>query len=342
MTEKKQIEDRIGMYLTPRLDEGFLFDELSDGYLSRAGVMDILKDVPVPIRMAEISKGLSTVNIARNMAYVIGCDPNFRYRDNYIAYINRTFGDEFLKPLLSEGVDLAEHDDYVSACIIFRAAIQLAPDDKDPLYCYGRACKDAYENGEGEEYVGRFKAESLEAFEKVTLKDPDFDMGFYFLGFGYINLGLYTKARLTWERFMQLSQDGELRAEIRGLLDKLDEPCRIEEGYNAVLRGSYQEGIAVLSEYEDDERFNKWWPLWYYLGEAYRATGDANSAEECYLKALKLSPSNVQVMEELVAIYQAFGDTEKREKYEKKIEIVKNNAMLDREEKREAEMPGLS
>ena len=167
-------------------------------------------------------------------------------------------------------------------------------------------------------------------------------MGFYFLGFGYINMGFYTKARLTWERFMELSNQGELRAEIRGLLDKLEEPCRIEAGYNAVLRGSFNEGIAVLSEYEDDERFNKWWPLWYYLGEAYKGTGDANTAESCYLKALQLSPSNVKVMEELVGIYRAFGNTEKCEKYEKKIEIVNNNARLDREEQREARMPGLS
>ena len=77
-------------------------------------------------------------------------------------------------------------------------ALFVDPDSADALYCYGRACRDAYEKGEGEEYVGRFKAESLEAFEKLTLKKPDFDMGFYFLGYGYLNLGLYVKAKLTW------------------------------------------------------------------------------------------------------------------------------------------------
>ena len=343
MSNEQRFTDRISMYLTPRLEEGFLFDELSDGYLARAGVEDILKGVSVPIRMSEISKGLTTVNIARAMAYVIGCDIDFRFRDNYIAYIKRTFSlEDFVKALLSEGVDLADHDDYEGACILFRAAILLDPECKDAYYCYGRACKDAYENGDSEEYIGRFKAESLAAFERLTLIAPDFDMGFYFLGFGYINMGFYQKARLTWERFMELSNEGELRAEIRGFLDKLVEPCRIEEGYNAVLRGSFEEGIAILSEYEEDERFNKWWPLWYYLGEAYLGIGDANSAEEHLLKALQFSPSNIKVMEELVGIYRAFGDTEKCEKYEKKIQIVQNNVMLDREEQREARMPGLS
>ena len=47
-------------------------------------------------------------------------------------------------------------------------------------------------------------------------------------------------------------------------------------------------------------------------------------------------------MKELVEIYDAFGDREKRDKYAKKIEIVKKNAELDREERKAAQMPGLS
>ena len=34
---------------------------------------------------------------------------------------------------------------------------------------------------------------------------PDFAMGYYFLGYGYANMGLYTKASLTWESFIELT-----------------------------------------------------------------------------------------------------------------------------------------
>ena len=78
-----QEKDRISQYLTPHLSE-MVFDELSDGYLERAGIKDIMAGVPVPIRKSELGS-ISTLAISRHMAFVIGCDPAFQYRENYIA-----------------------------------------------------------------------------------------------------------------------------------------------------------------------------------------------------------------------------------------------------------------
>ena len=329
--ETQQLQDRIGEYLVPHLDQ-FLFDELSENYLAKAEIADILTGVPVPIRKTALS-GLSTVALAQNMAFIIGYDINFKYRDNYVAYIIRTFTKDFAKPLINEGIEAAAKSDFDYACICFRGALLIDPDSSDALYCYGRACKDSYETGEGEEYVGRYKAESLEAFEKLTIKSPDFDMGFYFLGYGYLNMGLYVKAKLTWETFLTLTRDKERKEEVQGWLDKLVEPVRIEEGYNDVLAGRLDEGIEILSSYRDDERFNTWWPLWYYLGVAYGQLGESEEAEQCYLRVLKLSPSNLQVMEALEELYRNSGNEQLAEKYHKKMEVVKHNIELDKAEK---------
>lgn len=332
--EMNIIPDRIGEFLMPHVDE-FVFDELSENYLKKAGIADILTDVPVPIRKKEMT-GLTTLKIAQNMAFIIGCDINFKYRENYIAYIIRTFTKDFVKPLINDGVDGAAKNDFDYACICFRAAILIDPDNVDALYCYGRACKDSYEIGEGEDYVGRYKAEALEAFEKLTLKKPDFDMGFYFLGYAYLNLGLYIKAKLTWETFLELSENEEQKDEVKEWMAKLEEPVHIEEGYNDILSGRFNEGVAILEGYKDDERFNTWWPLWYYLGVGYKELGRLEDAEEALLKVLKLSPSSAETMEELVDLYKKTGNQEKAEKYEKKIEVVKHNRELDLAEKMRA------
>lgn len=323
-----QEKDRISQYLTPHLSE-MIFDELSDGYLERAGIKDIMTGVPVPIRKTEL-ESISTLSIARNMAFVIGCDPTFQYKENYIAYILRAFDKRFAEGLIADGVEGAARNDFEYACIQFRAAMQIDPDNANAYYCYGRACKDAYEAGEEEEFVGRFKAESLEAFEIATLKNPQLAEAFYFLGYGYVNLGLYIKAKLTWEDFMKLSADEELKKEIAQRLEQLEQPVEIEKGYNMVLAGKYEEGIEALSVYTEGQ-YADWWPLWYYLGAAYAALERDDEAVASFLQVLRFSPSNAEAMKELVKLYEKLGDEEKAAKYRTKLEIVSENAKKDRE-----------
>ena len=348
MSEERIISgDRITEYLLPLMDE-YIFDELSDNYLEKAGVKDILKGVPVPINKSELGD-ISNIRIAHSMAMVIGCDMEFPHRDNYIQYIKRTFTDDFVKPLINEGIEFALKSEYLKACVCFRGAILIWPDNADALYCYGRACKDAYETGEGEEYVGRFKAESLEAFEKLTLLAPDFEMGFYYLGFGYLNLGLYTKAKLTFEDFLKLTEKpleetagipqevlderNEAIDEVRSWVSKLDEPVKIEQGYNHILSGRYREGIEALMPYTETEEYKDWWPLYYYLAVAHKEENEPEKAEENLLKALKLSPSDIQIMQLLVEVYESLGNDEKAEKYRSKIKVVERNMEEERAEK---------
>ena len=329
----EQKNDKVGEYLVHHLDS-LLFDELSEEYLKKAEMADILKGVPIPFKTTEITGGAtSTLMIASNMAYVIGCDRNFKYRDNYLAYIAKCFPHDFEKPLLNEGVKTAQDKDPETACIWFRAALQIAPDSQDALFLYARACKDAYENGDGEDYVGTFKAESLRMFERLTILHPDFDQGYYFLGYGYLNLGLYTKAKLTFDEFMRISKEGELRAEIAEVLDKLADPCRIESGIKDITAGRYDRGVMVLEPYTRDERFNTYWPMWYYLGIAYKEGGNPAEAEKHLLTCLRYSPSNTDAMNELAELYEDAGDGVKAKKYRDKIQLVEQNRELDRQER---------
>ena len=66
-------------------------------------------------------------------------------------------------------------------------------------------------------------------------------MGFYFLGYAYLNMGLYIKAQLTWKDFLALIEGDEseekkaMREEIEERLADLEEPVLIETGYNCIL-----------------------------------------------------------------------------------------------------------
>lgn len=322
---------------------GMLFDELSDDYLKSAGVLDILKAVPVPVAMDD-NGNMTTLSIALAMARVIGGDPNYPYSEQYLRYIDRITGDNTVPFLVAEGAHSADAGKFEEACMYLRAALDSDPKSRDALYLYGRACKGAYEaasavnegseeaNGDvasaDEKYVGSFKAESIEAFELLTVLHPKFAMGYYFLGYSYLNLGLYTKAVLTWREFMELIEDDdtgenrdELKQEIEERLNSLEEPVMIEQAVNRILAGDYQGGKSTLDNYREG-RYSGWWPLWFYLGISEAAMNDTESAIKDFKHALVYSPSNIEVMQELVAIYEALGDTVNAEKYRKKIEIV--------------------
>lgn len=323
------LNDRIGQFLAGHLKD-FVFDELSEDFLKKNGFENILTGVPVPVNKKDLA-AISIKNICISMAFIIGCDINFKHRESYINFIVRNYTKDFAKYLVGEGVESASKNDFDYACILFRGAFLIDPDNADAVYCYGRACKDSYEKGGSEDFVGLFKAEALEAFEKVTIMKPEFDMGYYFLGYAYLNLGLYVKASLTFKSFVELTKDSTMKSEVEEWITKLEKPVEIEKAYNLVISGHFQEGIDALLPYSEDEKFNNWWPLWQYMGVAYKELGNLKMAEASFLQVLKLSPSNIDTMKELVEIYKATADQEKVEKYTKKISVVEENESLDKE-----------
>ena len=325
-------EDRVGRYLKKYLD-GFLFTEFSKLFLGNSDIEKILADVPVPLKKSDESgladaKGLPMLDIADNMAFVMGCDPHFEYADKYAACIKALYSDVFRGKLCAGAGKLASEGKKDLACIRFRAALCLDGEDADAMYGYARICREMYLDSEDKEYVGRFKAESIEMFELLTIAHPEVNMGHYYLGYAYINLGMYKKAEIAWGDFLKLSENEEACKEIRERMAQLRDPVIIEDGCNMVSTGRYEEGLAVLGEYKDS-KYSKWWPLHYYMGIGYSATGRTEEAEEAFKKVLRLNASHLETMKELVELYKVTGNDEGRRKYEEKIKLVKKGIEED-------------
>lgn len=344
MAEKK---DRISGYLAPLISE-MLFGELSEDFLRMMGAGPILSGVPVPISEGENGQ-IAVRSIVLDMAKVIGADPDFVYADKYITYIKAAAGDQAEPMLVSEGARLADEGRYEEACMLLRTALAIDPKSRAALYLYGRACKACYEAAseaedqvKGEAYIAAFKAESMDIFEILTMMHPDFAMGYYFLGYAYLNLGLYLKAKLTWDDFMKYSSSAgengsglddqqleDLRREISSMLLDLEDPVAIEKGCNEIMQGDFLGGRDTLSKYKEG-RYENWWPLWYYLGVAESALGNLDEAIADLKKVLILSPSNTDVMDELAQLYEAAGDQVNALKYRNKIALIHRNLEEER------------
>ncbi|MBO5666316.1 MAG: tetratricopeptide repeat protein, partial [Firmicutes bacterium] len=236
-----------------------------------------------------------------------------------------------VEAVIRDGEQRAQEGAVEEALIYFRAALILDPKQKYARYDYGLATRQLADvESDDDAYRGAMKADSIEAFEQLSVDHPDFAPTYYYLGYIYLNMGLYTKARLVFELFMKLSEGAEedflkeQRTEIKERIQQLVEPEKIEAGINHILTGHPEFGIAALEPYVGGN-YDQWWPLHYYLGIAYAELEQVDKAIERYLRVLQLNPSHAETMQELADLYDAKGDTVMGEKYRNKIKLVKEN-----------------
>ena len=318
---------RLLPFLVHRMDD-FTFVEFGPEYLKKSGLSQLMSGVPVPLRGEDeeafrTEKGMGLNIIAENMAMVVGINPDFPHRESYKIFILKFLSKRPAGLLSKMAQAQAEDEKYEEACILYRAALVMDWDEPNAMYGYARVCRVLYNLSEEKERVGRFKAEAFDYLELLTELHPRFAQGWYYLGYMYLNMGLYTKAGITWENYLERSKDVSGKEEIKRRLDQIKIPIEIERGYTSVMSGRWQEGIAILEPFSDTV-YRDWWPIWHYLGEAYLQAGRTEDAKEAFRSLLKLHGTHVETMESLIEIYREEGDEEMVKKYRGKIELITN------------------
>ncbi|GHU49883.1 hypothetical protein FACS1894127_4150 [Clostridia bacterium] len=293
------------------------------GAVLEAGVEPSSKTGAIP------ATGVSPYELAENMAWIMGISPDFPHADAYGLFIEAVLPGNAAEALTAVAAYAADKNkDFIKACVFFRAALCMNPGFLNAMYGYARVCRDMYSQGEDNEYVGNFKAEALVFFELTSLEHPEFPDSFYYLGYAYLNMGLYQKAFLAWRKYLEFSEDEERQKELSMRIQQITVPMEIERGCNAVLAGRYEEGISVL-EPHTKSRYKEWWPLYYYLGDAYNKTARHEEAIEMYKKVLSLKPSHVGIMDELASIYDLLGEDVLVSKYRTKAELIRTGGFKD-------------
>jgi len=323
-------EDKLKEYLKSEL-EGLLFSELDNDFL-KAGDLEFMAGVPFPIKQEDLKSftesGLSTTKIADNMALVIGADIGFKYTEKYISYLRKLFDEKIIMVFSSKGKSLLERNLCKEALCYFRAAMLFNDESLEAMYSYAAGCRYWYLSMEGEdeeELISLLKSESMEYFIKITDQYTEFAPAWYYLGYAYLNSGAYKKADLSFKHYMENSegQPEDAIKEVKERIDSLVDPVKIEEGINLLVAGKIEESLRILESYIGTE-YDRWWPLHFYLGTAYKALGFKNEAIEGFLKVLEFNPSNYDAMTELASLYDEIGDMEKANKYRTKAQLVLN------------------
>lgn len=324
------MNDRLDKYFVKYLDE-YVFLELMPEYVKRER-LDFMRNVPMPVKKNMVGtlaadKGIEFKYFTLGMINVMGISPSFKYVPQYGTFLNYV-NKNIVRSVVMVGMEQAKHNELDSACITLRAALVMEPDNVDALYNYMLVCRNLYLASDDKQYVADFKTEVFESLVRLQELAPDFDKTYYYLGFAYLNAGKYRDAQIAWDRFMKLAEPGSERLEIRDRLKELEEPVKIEKGYELVINGRWNEGLSILEQYKDTKHM-EWWPLPYYIGVGYSRTGRHEEAVNMLRDALKGNPASAEIMAELVIAYNALGDEVNAEKYKKKMDLVRENAEIE-------------
>lgn len=237
------------------------------------------------------------------MIYLEGIDPDFIYNmeyDDLIETFARKSNFDYMDYMGYMSNQAYSKGEIRDALVYIRAYLRMEPDDIMGLYQYAIICQELslrYQKDEDVKAMNDFLLEALASLEKIIGLDDSFDLAYYQLGFHYSNQNQFVKAKLTWDRALDLGLDDETRTDIMENLAKIDHKVRYEHAYNLVFQGKAEEGLQDLLDLES--QYPDWWNLLFIISLAYKSLGDLGQAKYYLEKILISRPTQVDTLVEM-------------------------------------------
>ena len=237
------------------------------------------------------------------MIYLEGIDPDFIYNveyDDLIETFARKSNFDYMDYMGYMSNQAYSKGEIRDALVYIRAYLRMEPDDIMGLYQYAIICQELslrYQKDEDVKAMNDFLIEALASLEKIIGLDDSFALAYYQLGFHYSNQSQFVKAKLTWDRALDLGLDDETRTDIMENLAKIDHKVRYEHAYNLVFQGKAEEGLQDLLDIES--QYPDWWNLLFIISLAYKSLGDLGQAKSYLEKILITRPTQVDTLVEM-------------------------------------------
>lgn len=300
--------DRLDEYFK-RKTENISFIEIKPNTHIDVNGYKVTEKIPLPIVVDDlieevkenenISEEIKFASFINGMVYTLGVDPDFKYTKEYKDLLY-SYDEKIEGYILFRGIQEMTKENLESGMIWLRALYFINSKNLIGKYNYALAiaekAKELIELSDFNQGKA-FLDSSTKVLEEILNDDPDFHLAHYKLGYHYKSKKEYKKSQLTWEKFLRLGKEDELLQEVRDCLEEMKDDVIYEEGYNLVLEGYYQEGLEKLLALE--ERYDKWWNLYFIIGLGYRGMGEFDKAKLYFEKVLELEEDQVDALNEL-------------------------------------------
>lgn len=306
------MKNRLDKYVLDKAEElVFITIDKSEG-LGLIGY-DVPKEgIKIPIKSNVLVKSIkdnkaqeeiNMMSMIDAMIYLEGIDPDFIYNveyDDLIETFARKSNFDYMDYMGYMSNQAYSKGEIRDALVYIRAYLRMEPDDIMGLYQYAIICQELslrYQKDEDVKAMNDFLLEALASLEKIIGLDDSFALAYYQLGFHYSNQNQFVKAKLTWDRALDLGLDDETRTDIMENLAKIDHKVRYEHAYNLVFQGKAEEGLQDLLDLES--QYPDWWNLLFIISLAYKSLGDLGQAKSYLEKILITRPTQVDTLVEM-------------------------------------------
>lgn len=306
------MKNRLDKYILDKADElvFITIDQSED--LGLIGY-EVPKDgIKIPIKSNVLVKSIkdkkaqeeiNMMSMIDAMLYLEGIDPDFIYNveyDDLIETFARKSDFDYMQYMGYMSNQAYQEGEVRDALVYIRAYLRMEPDDVMALYQYAIICQElslTYQKDEDIKAMNDFLLEALASLERILDIDDSFALAYYQLGFHYSNQNQFIKAKMTWDRALDLGVDEESAGDIRDNLGKIDHKVRYEEAYNLVFQGKAEEALDDLLDLES--QYPDWWNLLFIISLAYKSLGDLGQAKTYLEKILMIRPSQVDTLVEM-------------------------------------------
>ncbi len=255
-----------------------------------------LKEVPLPIMVDDIKKlaiekndiGVRADLISKGIIYVLGCDTEFKYKDNYKEILEAIIKD--IKSFVISNTLKVE--DSLDKYIYLNSFVGLGISDDEIEYnklIYLENYLDEHRKNLKEEDQSEIIKNLLVNYEKIEDKKI-IPYSNYRLGIINKAIGNYLKSKMYFEKSLEsgdLVEDEELKNTLRREIEDISDYSNIEIAETYINYSDFdkaEEALKNVSIYYVDQSY-----LNFLRGFVYQSTGRIELAIEEYKKAISLN-----------------------------------------------------
>lgn len=275
--------------------------------------------ISLPIMTEDLVKKIHTKNIDEikiqsiidGIIYLLGIDPDFIYNKEYKSIL-QNYDKNINEYILYKSIKSYGKGNYDKSGIYSRSLLSIDKENLKGLFNYslvleklGLKFMEKSQSDKADEFIS--KARDL--LNDILKIDEEFKLAYYKLGFHYKYFENYLKARLIWEKFLQMNNDEILSQEVREELNIIEDDSNLEMGLTYLNHKDYDKALNAFLKLLPKHKEN--WNVNYLLGQTYNGLNEFELSLIYMNNALDLKDDIVDIYNSLGIIYMNTGNIRK-------------------------------